>query len=272
MENDNRKNFFKAHDLAHYEEAWAFINAGIKENDWRAIFYFHIYRQKLLVNPDESEIISTLQSNPLNMNLLTQAAENQDPEALYLMSYVYRYGLQGKESIKKSSAFLKMSSDAGFPLAQIELGYSWTMNYFDKRHIKKGLELLMNNVTSSVDAQYHLAKYLLPYYSPIDQLKGESYLKKAAEQGHAKALSFLGKSYVNGQFQKDLTTAYSCLEKAMFFGEPMGTVLFALHPFNENTDQRKKFLIKAAKQGYKPAIYQIVEDYIAEYEKSNKEN
>ncbi|MDO5296135.1 MAG: tetratricopeptide repeat protein, partial [bacterium] len=157
--------------------------------------------------------------------LLEEAAGQGNPRAMYLAALCYRYGFGTLCNYDKSREWLLRASGMKDPLSSV--CYAEWYCYDDKckkSQILPGFTKELRELAFSGDclAQYEYYNYVLSYNVVQDHTKAIEWLRKAAEQGNARAQNTLGLTYNNGQgVEQDYNKAVEWYRKAAEQGNIM---------------------------------------------------
>lgn len=157
--------------------------------------------------------------------LFNEAAAAGSADAVYYMAEMYNYGMYVPEDMTKYLATLQKAASLGSVDAMADLG---ALTLYGSRRV------------------------LLPK----DEAKGMRMLASAAENGHPRAMVYLGNCYRDGLggTARDGLRAYSYYNKAADVGEPQGYVEMAKchisgYGAEENADKAFELLVKAESEG-----------------------
>lgn len=151
------------------------------------------------------------------IKLYSSFAENGDLAAQYLLAIAYG----DRSEDKKYMQWLQKSADAGFVIAQSELGEAFVSGDMVKPNLKKAVHYLnLAAEKNDSEAQYELAElYREGKGVKKNFQKAESLLKLAAQQNHEHAFVSLGIMFEIGQgVEKDYKKAVEYYEKASNLG------------------------------------------------------
>ena len=121
---------------------------------------------------------------------LHKAALAGDAEAIYMLSIIFKNGLDVEQSYDQALTLLQMAADLEYPAAQFELG-QW---YYEGKNL------------------------------PKDIAKAIELWQKAADQDNSDALIAIGAAYqcgIDGIVKRNIGTAYKCYNKAKELGHPL---------------------------------------------------
>ena len=196
------------------------------------------------------------------VELLRQAAEQDDAEAIYLLATLSAAGVAVEQSNLNAFEQMKRAAELGFAEAQFELA----MMYFEGRGValnKDSAELWLREAAgrNHTEAQFLLGRTLLVSAEADRQAEGESHLERLLNSGHAPSAIFLADAVGNGKFGlvKDEFRAESLLKPFADRGNAdCQFLLGALYKFGDlfvgKRDEAFLLVEKAAKQGHPDAL------------------
>lgn len=196
------------------------------------------------------------------VQLLRQAAEQNDAEALYVLATLSAAGVGVEQSETNAFEQMKRAAELGWAEAQFELA----VMYFEGRGVGRDeptAELWLRKSADQdyIEAQSTLGRALLMSAEADKQAEGERYLKKLSDSGHAPSVIFLADAIGNGKFglTKDEIKAEAFLKPLAEQGNAdCQFLLAALYKFGDSfTDRRNDALPlieKAARQGHPDAL------------------
>ncbi|WP_436659828.1 SEL1-like repeat protein [Acinetobacter sp. P1(2025)] len=165
--------------------------------------------------------------------LIQRAANNDNPQALYVLSMAYQNGYMVKTNEDKGLEYLEKSAKLGWPEAEYSLAYLYLMGYNVKADTAKAVDLFT----------------------------------KSADHGYSNAQNNLGMLYLKGEvIPKDLVKAKKYLSMGAIQGNPMAAFnlssAYALNMLTPpNQGEAKRLALFAADNEYTPAINKVVEYY-----------
>ena len=206
--------------------------------------------------------IEDTQLQQRGVELLRQAAEQDDAEAIYLLATLSSAGVAVEQSSLNAFEQMKRAAELGFAEAQLELA----MMYFEGRGValnKDTTELWLREAAgrNHIEAQFLLGRTLLVSAEADRKAEGESHLERLLNSGHAPSAIFLADAVGNGKFGlvKDEFRAESLLKPFADEGNAdCQFLLGALYKFGDlfvgKRDQAFLLVEKAAKQGHPDAL------------------
>lgn len=168
-----------------------------------------------------------------DLQQLMNAAENDNPKALFRFGLLYSKGMAMPLNKKKAARFYEKAASLGYAQAQTNLG----------------------------------KMYLRGYGVPQDKQKALQLFEKAASQGDAKALFNLGVVYFKGNgVEQDYSKAVEYYEKAVDLNDPEAQLNLALMYNNGEgvqIDKKKAFELfsRSAKYGNPVAQFNLAKMY-----------
>ena len=116
-------------------------------------------------------------------------AEAGDPLALYLVGYMFEFGVGVERDLEQARRWLERAAESGHPAGQLELGYFLMMNDRSAEGRARALQLLREaSAQGYAKAKSHLAAALMSgTLGTVDQAEGRRLYREAAALGHANA-------------------------------------------------------------------------------------
>ena len=110
---------------------------------------------------------------------------------------MYRRGFGVKRNNKEAVKWIRKAADQGYPVGQYLLGYMYISGLGVIENYVKGEEWLLKSAEQGLAlAQYNLGR--LYQYVECDLKKAKKWYRKAAKQGHAKAIDRLNQIEIEG--------------------------------------------------------------------------
>ncbi len=175
----------------------------------------------VLLPQAEAQEILRLPDFPVDQ--VQPAADEGDPEALYIMATVYFKGKRIARDFRKAADLFTRAGEQGLGLAQLHLGQM----YFDGSKVPQNDALALRwyqvaALQGMKQAQYGLGNvYAQGRGTPADMKQAAYWYEQAAMQGHGPSQTELGLLYATGDgVVLDLSIAYKWLALASAQGLP----------------------------------------------------
>lgn len=193
---------------------------------------------------------------------LNAAADQNDAEALRVLSALSSQGRGVDQSEKEAYKYMRRAADLGSPEAQYELANMLANGRGMPRDTGAALIWARKAAEQgNINAQMYVGRELLASFEQERKNEGAAFLQKAAEAGQAQAALFLAGVFSAGQFglAKDEKRAEQLLLPAAEQGNAdCQFMLAALYQngqvFADRRDQVHKWLSQSAKGGNAKAI------------------
>jgi uncharacterized protein len=209
-----------------------------------------------LATPDD------LNRQQRGVELLRQAAEQNDAEAIYLLATLSAAGAVVERSNVEAFTQMKRAADLGFADAQFALG---TM-YFEGLGTTKDDAAALASFRRAADggnmeAMFSGGRIMLSKPDPEMRAEGLALMNRAVENGHIEATLMLATAYGRGEngLPKDEAKAEALLKPAAERGNAdCQMTLASLYKFGETfaerRDEAQVWLQRAADQGHPKAL------------------
>jgi TPR repeat protein len=153
---------------------------------------------------------------PQAVHLLTQAAEQGEPEALFILGSLAMAGHGMPRSTEKAFDYCRRAAELDFPDAQYELATMYAMGrgtQIDNERALLWARKAMDQGNSK--AKYSVGRMLLVREKAEDQKEAIELLNQAIASGIDEAGMFLAEAYTSGQYglPKDDAKSVAILEK-----------------------------------------------------------
>ena len=196
------------------------------------------------------------------IDLLRQAAAQNDAEAIYLLATLTAAGAGVEQSNLGAFELMKRAADLGFADAQFALG---TM-YFEGRGTAKNEPAALPWLQKAAggghkEAMFAAARIMLTQPDPEMRAEGLGLMNRAVENGHIQATLMLATAYGRGEngLPKDEARAEALLKPAAERGDADCQITLAsLYKFGDSfaarRDEAQVWLQRAAEQGHPKAL------------------
>ncbi|MFM8887062.1 MAG: tetratricopeptide repeat protein, partial [Chthoniobacterales bacterium] len=193
---------------------------------------------------------------------LNAAADQNDAEALRVLSALSSQGRGVDQSEKEAYKYMRRAADLGSPEAQYELAMMLAKGIGRPRDTGAALIWARKAAEQgNINAQMYVGRELIASIEQERKNEGAAFLQKAAEAGQAQAALFLAGVFSAGQFglAKDEKRAEQLLLPAAEQGNADCQFMLASlyqngESFNGKRDQVQKWLGQSAKGGNMKAI------------------
>lgn len=193
---------------------------------------------------------------------LNAAADQNDAEALRVLSALSSQGRGVDQSEKEAYKYMRRAADLGSPDAQYELANMLANGRGMPRDTGAALIWARKAAEKgNINAQMYVGRELLASFEQERKNEGAAFLQKAAEAGQAQAALFLAGVFSAGQFglAKDEKRAEQLLLPAAEQGNADCQFMLAVlyqngEAFADRRDQVHKWLSQSAKGGNAKAI------------------
>ena len=208
--------------------------------------------------------IEDAQIQQRGVELLSQAAEQDDAEAIYLLAMLSVTGIAVEQSNLNAFAQMKRAAELGFAEAQFELAAM----YMEGRgtNVERDAAIRWARESSAaghIPAKYALAMALLEQDASSEE--AIMWLESAANSGHRDALFFLAGAVAHGHFGilKDELRAAKLAAPLAEAGDgefqyALATLYMRGEIFADRRAEGKKWLQRAAASGH-PAAQELLE-------------
>ncbi len=168
---------------------------------------------------EDAETI-TLALKALSLEELTAKAENDNPEAQYLLGIRYEYGDGAPQDYAEAIRWIRLSAEQGYSEAQYDLAASF---YRDMNNTEAIHWWRLAAEQGHAWAQFNLGgMYGFGEGVPQDDTEAAKWYLLSADQGHAGAQLNLGFKYRDGRgVPQSLVTSYMWLSLAAVQGDDM---------------------------------------------------
>jgi uncharacterized protein len=196
------------------------------------------------------------------VELLREAAEQDDAEAIYFLATLSAMGIGVKESKIDAFENMKRAAELGMAEAQFELALMHSEGRGTARNIDAA-ELWLRKAAGQnhEEAKFTLGRTLLVSAEADRKAEGEAYLEELSRSGHAPSAIFLADAVGNGKFglMKDELKAESLLKPLAQQGNAdCQFLLAALYRFGDafvdKRDEALTLIEEAANQGHPDAL------------------
>jgi len=196
------------------------------------------------------------------VELLRQAAEQDDAEAIYFLATLSATGVGAEQSNISAFEQMRRAAELGMSEAQFEVALMYAEGRGTVRSMGDAELWLRKAARQNHDeAEFILGRTLLMSAEADRKVEGEAYLAQLSGSGHAPAAIFLADALGNGKFGliKDESKAEALLKPFADQGNAdCQFLLAALYRFGESfvgeRDQALPLIEKAAEQGHPDAL------------------
>jgi len=196
------------------------------------------------------------------VELLKQAAEQNDAEAIYMLASLSAAGAGVEQSNVETFTQMKRAADLGFAEAQFALGTMYFEGLGTAKDDAAALALFRRAADGgNKEAMFSAGRIMLSQPDPEMRAEGLALMKRAIESGHVKATLMLATAYGRGSngLPKDEAKAEALLKPAAERGDAdCQMTLASLYKFGDTFAARRNearvWLQRAADQGQPKAL------------------
>jgi len=196
------------------------------------------------------------------LELLKQAAEQNDAEAIYIVASLSAAGAGVEQSNVEAFTQMKRAADLGFAEAQFALGTMYFEGLGTAKDDAAALALFRRAADGgNKEAMFAAARIMLSQPDPEMRTEGLILMNRAIENGHIQATLMLATAYGRGSngLPKDEAKAEALLKPAAERGDAdCQMTLASLYKFGDTfaarRDEAQMWLQRAADQGQPKAL------------------